>query len=87
MQDLAMIILNITNASDLIASKVGKLAERITPDFIDKTMVEEKVAKKLVENLLAEGLKGEISLVNGLEVVNEKLVINEKFTVKDQQIF
>jgi len=82
-----MIILNITNASDLIASKVGKLAERITPDFIDKAVVEEKVVKKLIENLLTEGLQGEISLVKGIEVVNEKLVINENFAVREQLKF
>ena len=46
-----MIVLKITNASEVVASKVGKFIERLTPDSMDDAAVEDQVIKKLVENL------------------------------------
>ena len=51
-----MIVLKISNASEVVASKVGRFLERLTPDSIDQTTVEDQVIKKLIENLAAEGL-------------------------------
>ena len=51
-----MIVLKISNASEVVASKVGKFLERLTPDSIDHATVEDQVIKKLIENLAAEGL-------------------------------
>ena len=55
-----MIVLKISNASEVVASKVGKFLELLTPDSIDHTTVEDQVIKKMIENLAAEGIKGEI---------------------------
>ena len=51
-----MIVLKISNASEVVASKVGRFLERLTPDSIDQNAVEDQVIKKLVENLAAEGI-------------------------------
>ena len=51
-----MIVLKISNASDVVASKVGRFLERLTPDSLDEAKVEEEVIKKLVENLRTEGI-------------------------------
>ena len=61
-----MIVLKISNASELVASKVGKFLERLTPDSVDHNAVEDQVIKKMVENLAAEGLKGEIASILSL---------------------
>ena len=58
-----MIVLKISNASEVVASKVGRFLERLTPDSIDQTTVEDQVIKKLIENLAAEGLKGEVAAI------------------------
>ena len=82
-----MILLKISNASELVASKLGGLVERLTPDGIDDSLVEEMVVKKMIENLAKEGIKGEISTLQGLEVEAEKLVINEGFKVRGHRTF
>ena len=63
-----MSVLKITNAPELVASKVGRFLERLTPDDLDSSTVEDQVIKKMIESLAAEGLKGEIAAVNGLAV-------------------
>ena len=45
-----MIVLKITNASEVVASKVGKFLELLTPDSIDHSTVEDQVIKKMIEN-------------------------------------
>ena len=61
-----MIVLKISNSSEVVAAKVGKFLEFLTPDSIDNSTVEDQVIKKLIENLAAEGIKGEIAAVKGL---------------------
>ena len=82
-----MIVLKITNASELVASKVGRFLERLTPDAMDSSTVEDQVIKKMIESLAAEGLKGEIAAVNGLDFAGEQLVLNEGLKVRKQAIF
>ena len=81
-----MIVLKITNASELVASKVGRFLERLTPDDLDSSTVEDQVIKKMIESLAAEGLKGEIAAVNGLDFAGEQLVLNEGLKVRKQSI-
>ncbi|KZR70102.1 hypothetical protein PMIT1313_00752 [Prochlorococcus marinus str. MIT 1313] len=82
-----MIVLKITNASELVASKVGRFLERLTPDAMDSSTVEDQVIKKMIESLAAEGLKGEIAAVNGLDLDGEKIVLNEGLKVREQATF
>ena len=80
-----MIILEISNCSELISSKLGNFVESLTPDAIDESIVEELVVKKMIENLKAEGIKGKISITHGLEVSDSKLLVNQGLKIRSQK--
>ena len=82
-----MIVLKISNASEVVASKVGKFLELLTPDSIDHTTVEDQVIKKMIENLAAEGIKGEIAAINGLELEGENLNVHKGLNVRKHTAF
>ena len=82
-----MIVLKISNASELVASKVGRFLERLTPDSVDHNAVEDQVIKKMVENLAAEGLKGEIASIRGLDLHGDELAITEGLKVRRHSSF
>ena len=83
----SMIILEISNASEVVASKVGKFLELLTPDSIDHTTVEDQVIKKMIENLAAEGIKGEIAAINGLQLDGENLSVHKGLNVRKHAAF
>ena len=70
-----------------MASKLGRFIERLTPDAIDQTTVEDLVIKKMIESLSAEGLKGEITAVNGLEINENHVILSEELKVRNQSKF
>ena len=82
-----MIVLKISNASEVVASKVGKFLELLTPDSIDHTTVEDQVIKKMIENLAAEGIKGEIAAINGLVLDGENLSVHKGLNVRKHAEF
>ena len=82
-----MILLKITNASDVVASKAGKLFEKMTPDMIDQKLVETQVIQQMIEQLQLEGLKGEISSVKGLDVNEDTLLTKSSFKVRSTKTF
>ena len=82
-----MILLEITNASDVVASKAGKLFEKITPDMIDQKLVESQVIQQMIEQLQLEGLKGQISIVKGLNVSEDTLLTRSSFKVRSTKTF
>jgi len=82
-----MIVLKISNASELMASKLGKFLESLTPDALDQATIEDVVLKKLVQNLQAEGLKGEVASVRGLDLVGKELLIRDQMHVRKHQTF
>ena len=82
-----MILLNITNSSELVASKLGKFLENLTPEKIDERIVEEKIIDEMVETLSQEGLKGEIFLAKGIDVKEKKIVITNDFSVDNPKKF
>jgi len=82
-----MIVLKITNASDVMAGKIGKFLESLTPDAFDQTTIEDIVVKKLVENLQQEGLKGEVASIQGIDLVEANLVLEEATMVRRHQHF
>lgn len=77
-----MIVLKISNASDLVASKVGRFLEKLTPDGMEEAKVEEEVIKKLVENLRAEGIKGSVASVKGLELSSDGLQLKKELHMR-----
>jgi hypothetical protein len=82
-----MILLQISNASELVASKIGKFLESLTPDGLDQTTVEDAVISKLIENLRAEGIKGEVAAVRGIELDAKQLVLDETTKVRRHDHF
>ena len=82
-----MIVLKISNASELMASKLGKFLESLTPAGLDQTTIEDMVLKKLVQNLQAEGLKGEVASVRGLDLAGKELVLHDQMQVRRHQTF
>ena len=82
-----MIVLKISNASEVVASKVGKFLELLTPDSIDRSTVEDQVIKKMIENLAAEGIKGEIAAINGLVLDGENLSVHKGPNVRKHAAF
>ena len=84
-----MIVLKIANASEVMASKVGKFLESLTPDGFDQSTVEDIVVRKLVENLAAEGIRGEVLAVQGLDIESEGtgLVMHERVRVRQHSRF
>ena len=82
-----MIVLKISNASELMASKLGKFLESLTPDGLDQATIEDVVLKKLVQNLQAEGLKGEVASVRGLDLAGKELVLHDQLRVRKHHTF
>ena len=82
-----MILLKITNASDVVASKAGKLFEKMTPDIIDHKLVESQVIQQMIEQLQLEGLKGQISSVKGLDLSEDDLITTSGFKVRSTKCF
>ena len=82
-----MLLIKITNASEVVASKAGKLFEKLTPEKIDQNLVESQVMQQMIEQLSIEGLKGEISIVKGIDVKNNHLITEKGFTVKESKNF
>jgi len=82
-----MIVLKISNSSEVVAAKVGKFLEFLTPDSIDNSTVEDQVIKKLIENLAAEGIKGEIAAVKGLELEGANLSLKDGMKVRKHESF
>jgi hypothetical protein len=86
-----MIVLKITNSSEVVASKIGKFLESLTPDGFDAATVEDIVLRKLVENLAAQGLEGEVASVQGLDLESREghpeLVLHERMKVRQHQRF
>lgn len=82
-----MLVLKITNASEVVASKLGKFLEALTPDALDQNAVEDALIKELIKNLAAEGLRGEVAAVRGLDLQESKLVVDDGLHVRRHTSF
>tara|TARA_B100000700_G_C14787918_1_gene734430 strand:- start:286 stop:555 length:270 start_codon:yes stop_codon:yes gene_type:complete len=82
-----MILVKITNATEVVASKTHKLFAKITPEKIDENLVESEVIKQMGNDLASYGLKGEISIVKGIDVEEDLLITRKGFVVKKTKPF
>ena len=82
-----MIFLKISNASELIASKLGRFVEKLTPDSIDQSTIEDIIINKMIDSLKEEGLKGEISSANDVTINDNGMLIGNKFKIRVTQKF
>ena len=82
-----MIVLKISNASEVMASKMGKFLESLTPDAFDQTMIEDIIIKALIENLTQQGLKGEVASVKGVDLNDKQLILEDHCHVRSHHSF
>ena len=82
-----MILLRITNSSEVVKAKAGKFFEKITPDTIDEKLVESQVIQTMIEQLKLEGIRGEISSVKGLKIEDTSLITKSSFVVRETKSF
>jgi hypothetical protein len=82
-----MLVLKITNARELVSAKLGRFLEALTPDALDQKTVEDIVIKELIKNLAAEGLKGELAAVQGLDLEDKNLLVGDGLHVRRHERF
>ena len=82
-----MILVKISNSTEIVASKTHKLFAKMTPEKIDENLVEAEVIKQMSTDLASFGLQGEISIVKGIEIEKDTLVTKKGFVVKKNQRF
>ena len=82
-----MLVLKITNARELVSAKLGRFLEALTPDALDQKTVEDIVIKELIKNLAAEGLKGELAAVQGLDLEDKTLLVGDGLHVRRHESF
>jgi len=85
--DPPMLVLKITNAREVVASKLGRFLEALTPDAFDQKTIEDVLIKELIKNLQAEGLKGEVAAVRGLDLDDKSLVVGDGLHVRRHETF
>ena len=81
------IYLKITNATEVVQKKTSKWLSDITPERIDRKLVEDEVIKGIIEQLTLEGIKGEISAISGFDVEDSTLIAKNNFLVRKTKIF
>jgi hypothetical protein len=82
-----MIVLKITNASEVMASNIGKFLERLTPDSFDNHKIEDIVIERLVQSLMSEGIRGEVASIDGVDLHEKELLIHNKLKVRNCKQF
>ena len=81
------IFLKITNSTEVVKEKTSKWLSDITPERIDRKLVEDEVIKGIIEQLTLEGIEGEISAVNGFEVRDSTLITKNNFVIRKKVNF
>jgi len=82
-----MIVIKISNASDVVAAKMGRFLESFTPDQFDRDKVEDVLITKLIEQLAQEGISGEVAAVRGMTMEAKQLLIEERLNVRHHEFF
>ena len=81
------IYLKITNSTEVVKKKTSKWLTDITPERIDRKLVEDEVIKGIIEQLTLEGIEGEISAINGFDVKNSTLITKNDFVIRKTKSF
>ncbi len=82
-----MLLVEITNSTEMVASKTHKLFAKMTPEKIDKNIVEAQVIKQMSQDLETWGLEGSITIVKGLEVHKDGVLTRRGLLVKQTKAF
>ena len=81
------IYLKITNPTEVVKNKTSKWLTDITPERIDRKLVEDEVIKGIIEQLTLEGIEGEISAISGFDVKNSTLITKNDFVIRKTKCF
>ena len=81
------IYLKITNSTEVVKKKTSKWLTDITPERIDRKLVEDEVIKGIIEQLTIEGLEGEISAISGFDIKNSTLITRNDFVIRKTKSF
>lgn len=82
-----MLALKITNASQVVAAKTNRFLEALTPAGLDHRLVEEQVMKGLIEQLRAEGIEGEVALVDGMDLGQKGVLVTGSLRSRNRKSF
>jgi len=82
-----MIVLKISNAQDVVASKLGRFLANLVGETMDLSKVEDKLIEILAENLGQQGIKGEIVAVKGMDFDEKELIFHEQLHVRAHHHF
>ncbi len=77
-----MIVIKITNPSDVVASRIGRFFADLTPSGFDQNKVEDELMKQLVIQMAAQGLQGEVAAVKGMDLHKKTIHINDPIKVR-----
>ena len=81
------IYLKITNSTEVVKQKTPKWLSDITPQRIDRKLVEDEVIKGIIEQLTLEGIEGEISAISGFDVKDSTLITKNNFIIRKTKAF
>ncbi|MBC1260598.1 hypothetical protein FQK07_04825 [Synechococcus sp. BSF8S] len=81
-----MIVINVTNSSSVVATRIGRFLADLTPSGFDQNKVEDELMKQLVEQLAAQGIQGEVAAVKGLDLHNKEIKIDERIQVRRHKV-
>ena len=84
---ILMIVLKITNASEVIATHIGGFLEKLTPDSYDNSKIEDILIDRLVTSLQEEGLQGEVAAVKGFDLDGKDIVLHDRMQVRVHRTF
>ena len=59
----------------------------MTPERIDRKLVEDEVIKGIIEQLTIEGIEGEISAISGFDVKDSTLITKNDFIIRKTKSF
>ncbi len=81
-----MIVINVTNSSSVVATRIGRFLADLTPSGFDQNKVEDELMKQLVEQLAAQGIQGEVAAVKGLDLHNKEIKIDDRIQVRRHKV-
>jgi hypothetical protein len=81
-----MIVIKVSNPSDVVASRIGRFLADLTPSGFDQNKVEDELMKQLVEQMAAQGLQGEVASVKGLDLHNKTLQVKNDLQVRRHRV-
>jgi hypothetical protein len=79
---IAMIVIKVSNSSDVVASRIGRFLADLTPSGFDQNKVEDELIKQLVEQMAAQGLQGEVAAVKGIDLHKKEIRIEDSVRIR-----